>query len=60
MASVLFFGLLALLVPILILYFVKGHSGRLAVVCVAIGAFAIIVATTTSASNAELLASMAA
>ena len=57
---VLLFGLLVLLAPILVLYFVRTPPGRLAVVCTAIGLFGGIVAMTTTATNAELLASMAA
>lgn len=58
-ALVLCFGIFIFLSPILVIYFVPAVSYRLAVVCVAVTLFSIIVATATTASNAELLAAMA-
>jgi hypothetical protein len=59
-AAMVFFGLLSLLVPIIALYFVRGKTSRLAIVCAATSIFAVAVALGTTAKNEQVLASMAA
>ena len=57
---VFIFGILTLLIPILVFFFVRGKVGRLINIYAAIGIFGSIVIATTIATNAELLASLAA
>lgn len=58
-SGVVAFGLISLLAPILVMYFVHSRAARVVVVCVSIAAFAIAISLITTATNSELMAAIA-